>query len=185
MLPRNLWLFCLTAIYASADSTSPSGNEPFTNTYSTLSSVSTRAFTGSDYTYETISGQKTVVVSGSRTIITITDAQITASVSQTSLTRIAGSQNATSSSTTSAAAASNTIPCNGYPEFCNRKYSNITHVCAHNSAFAVKNNAGSNQALPIENQLNDGIRMSEFRASRCLVYPILTTSSPRRNTLCQ
>jgi len=53
----------------------------------------------------------------------------------------------------------NTQPCNSYPEFCNRKYSNITEVCAHNSAFAIPNNAGSNQALGIVDQLNDGVRM--------------------------
>lgn len=53
----------------------------------------------------------------------------------------------------------NTVPCNNYPEFCNRKYSNITEVCAHNSAFAIPNNAGSNQEFGIIDQLNDGVRM--------------------------
>lgn len=48
---------------------------------------------------------------------------------------------------------------NGYPEFCNRQYGNITEVCAHNSAFAIPNNAASNQALGIIDQLNDGVRM--------------------------
>jgi hypothetical protein len=32
-------------------------------------------------------------------------------------------------------------------------------VCAHNSPFVRKNNAGSNQALEVTQQLNDGIRM--------------------------
>lgn len=54
---------------------------------------------------------------------------------------------------------SNTAACNNYPEFCNRKYSNITEVCAHNAAFAVPRNAGSNQELGIIDQLNDGVRM--------------------------
>lgn len=63
------------------------------------------------------------------------------------------------STTASSAAPTNTQPCNGYPQFCNRKYSNITEVCAHNSAFVVKGNAASNQALPVTDQLNDGIRM--------------------------
>lgn len=39
--------------------------------------------------------------------------------------------------TASVAAPTNTQPCNNYPEFCNRKYSNITEVCAHNSAFDI------------------------------------------------
>lgn len=36
---------------------------------------------------------------------------------------------------------------------------NITEVCAHNSAFAKRNNAASNQAINIVGQLNDGVRM--------------------------
>ena len=70
--------------------------------------------------------------------------------------------NSTASATrtgTSAAAATNTQACNNYPEFCNRKYSNITEVCAHNSAFVKAGNAASNQAIDITRQLNDGIRM--------------------------
>ncbi|KAF2491025.1 PLC-like phosphodiesterase [Lophium mytilinum] len=69
------------------------------------------------------------------------------------------SGNVTATSTTSSVVPTNTQPCNGYPEFCTRKYSNITEVTAHNSPFAVKNNAGSNQALGVTTQLNDGIRM--------------------------
>ncbi|KAF2759770.1 PLC-like phosphodiesterase, partial [Pseudovirgaria hyperparasitica] len=49
--------------------------------------------------------------------------------------------------------------CNNYPEFCSRKYSNITEVAAHNSPYSVKNNAASNQALDVTQQLDDGIRM--------------------------
>ncbi|KAF2707028.1 PLC-like phosphodiesterase [Pleomassaria siparia CBS 279.74] len=73
------------------------------------------------------------------------------------------SGNATASTTT-AAPAVNTQPCNNYPEFCTRKYSNITEVCAHNSPFYVKNNAGSNQALSVTQQLNDGVRMLQGQA---------------------
>ncbi|KAJ9619603.1 hypothetical protein H2203_008384 [Taxawa tesnikishii (nom. ined.)] len=63
------------------------------------------------------------------------------------------------SSTSTAAQPTNTQPCNGYPEFCSRKYSNITEVCAHNAAFSISGNSFSNQALSITQQLNDGIRM--------------------------
>jgi hypothetical protein len=53
----------------------------------------------------------------------------------------------------------NTRPCNGYAEFCAKKYSNITMVTAHNSPFVRKNNVAANQALDVTTQLNDGIRM--------------------------
>lgn len=53
----------------------------------------------------------------------------------------------------------NTQPCNQYLEFCNRSYGNITHVAAHNSPFAQKKNAASNQHLGVKAQLEDGIRM--------------------------
>ena len=72
------------------------------------------------------------------------------------------SNNMTASSTTTSAQPTNTQPCNNYPEFCTRKYSNITEVCAHNSPFSVKNNAASNQALDVTTQLNDGIRMRKY-----------------------
>ncbi|KAF2013829.1 PLC-like phosphodiesterase [Aaosphaeria arxii CBS 175.79] len=91
----------------------------------------------------------------------------TASMSSTSktntLTQLVGGTpttlNGTASSTSAAPQPSNTQPCNNYPEFCTRKYSNITEVCAHNSPFAVKRNVGSNQAYGVTAQLNDGIRM--------------------------
>ncbi|KAI9754679.1 MAG: hypothetical protein M4579_004584 [Chaenotheca gracillima] len=49
--------------------------------------------------------------------------------------------------------------CNLFPQFCNRTYSNITEVCAHNSMFDSPGDAASNQELPVTTQLNDGIRM--------------------------
>ncbi len=64
-------------------------------------------------------------------------------------------------STTSAATATNTAPCNNYPEFCSRKYSNITEICAHNYAFVKEGNAASNQEIQVLGQLNDGVRMRE------------------------
>lgn len=91
----------------------------------------------------------------------------TASITSTSdpLTQIVGGTRTTvvsgnmTASTTTSARPTNTQPCNNYPEFCTRKYSNVTEVCAHNSPFVRKNNAGSNQALGVTQQLNDGIRM--------------------------
>jgi hypothetical protein len=66
--------------------------------------------------------------------------------------------NATTTSTAAIPTGTNTTPCNNFPEFCYRKYSNITMVCAHNSPFVAPGNAGANQDLPVLNQLNDGIR---------------------------
>ena len=61
--------------------------------------------------------------------------------------------------TSTAPQATNTQPCNGYPEFCDRRYSNITEVAAHNSPFVLQRNAGSNQDFDVITQLDDGIRM--------------------------
>jgi hypothetical protein len=43
-------------------------------------------------------------------------------------------------------------------ELCQRKFSNISMVVAHNSPFVREHNAASNQEYPVLNQLNDGIR---------------------------
>lgn len=69
------------------------------------------------------------------------------------------SGNMTASATSGSPMPSNTQACNNYPEFCTRKYSNITEICAHNSPFSRKNNFGSNQGLGVTQQLNDGVRM--------------------------
>ena len=44
-----------------------------------------------------------------------------------------GSRNTTATSTSTFPQPTNTTPCNNYPEFCLRKYSNITEVSAHDS----------------------------------------------------
>lgn len=72
--------------------------------------------------------------------------------------------NSTATSTSTSAVPTNTQPCNGYPEFCSRKFSNITYVAAHNSPFIKPGNAASNQELPVTTQLEDGVRM---RKSSC------------------
>ncbi|KAI6248031.1 hypothetical protein HI914_03623 [Erysiphe necator] len=68
-----------------------------------------------------------------------------------------GTTNSTSSSPTPTP--TNDTPCNNYPEFCSRKFGNITEVSAHNSPFIRAGNAGANQALSVTAQLNDGIRL--------------------------
>jgi hypothetical protein len=128
-----------TASYVSYDSTIvvPSTAAMSSATANSASNSSTR---------ETSSISGTLLVGGQATSA--------ASLDGTAL------RNATS--TSSSAQPTNTQPCNGHPEFCSRTFSNITMVAAHNSPFVVKNNAASNQALPVTTQLNDGIRMREY-----------------------
>jgi hypothetical protein len=65
---------------------------------------------------------------------------------------------------TAPALPSNTQPCNNYLEFCDRKYSNITEVAAHNSPYTRKNNIARNQEYGVTQQLNDGVRMLQGSA---------------------
>ena len=174
MIPTSPWLLCLSILGARAQSTSVTP----TSSLSTLSAVPTSDFEGSQYTYLTITGQSTVTTTSTlnatsemsndtASSTSTSGSQNTGSQSSNSLLNIAGTAPSrpnngtasTASATSSAALPSNTLPCNNHPEFCNRKYSNITEVCAHNSAFDIKNNAASNQAFGISDQLNDGIRM--------------------------
>ncbi|OJJ94703.1 hypothetical protein ASPACDRAFT_5634, partial [Aspergillus aculeatus ATCC 16872] len=78
--------------------------------------------------------------------------------------QLSGTRVMTSSSTATATTGANSQPCNGYAEFCERKYSNITMVTAHNSPFVKKNNVAANQAYPVRTQLDDGVRMVSFEA---------------------
>ena len=92
--------------------------------------------------------------------------------SEATYTRLIGGTRSSSSilsgnataTTPTAAAPVNTQPCNNYPELCNRKYSNITEVCAHNSPFVRQRNVASNQELTVTQQLDDGIRMLQGQA---------------------
>jgi len=88
----------------------------------------------------------------------------TSAAAVVTLVGVGGASNTTvgtAVSTSSSTPLVNVQPCNGYPQFCNRKYSNITQVCSHNSAFAKAGNAASNQQYGIVVQLNDGVRMSK------------------------
>lgn len=76
------------------------------------------------------------------------------------ISAVNGTSNATASSATaSSAPPTNTQACNNYPEFCSRKYSNITYITAHNSPFVNSQNAAANQDYGVIAQLNDGVRM--------------------------
>ncbi|KAM3542096.1 hypothetical protein ARSEF1564_004983 [Beauveria bassiana] len=88
------------------------------------------------------------------TQITLTGINDTTTATSTTVTTPTSTTNGTTSATPT-----NTQPCNNYVEFCTRKYSNISFVAAHNSPFVRPGNSGSNQALPVKVQLNDGIRL--------------------------
>lgn len=137
--------------------------------YATGSQLSYESYT-STITLNTTSGAgaSSTARPQNQTITTNGTALTTTSATQTLLsgsarnTTIATGRTATSSS----ARPTNTQPCNGYPEFCNRKYSNITQVGAHNSPFAIRGNIAANQELDVTTQLNDGVRMLQFQVHK-------------------
>ena len=54
--------------------------------------------------------------------------------------------------------------CNGYQDLCNRKYSNVTHIGAHDSyAVGKLGSLGSNQEANVTVQLEDGIRLLQIQ----------------------
>ncbi|GAA5907043.1 hypothetical protein JCM6882_005154 [Rhodosporidiobolus microsporus] len=60
-----------------------------------------------------------------------------------------------------AAAAQST--CNGHAEFCDRKYSNVSIVGAHNSYGVSSGSLAANQNYTVETQLDNGIRMLQVQ----------------------
>ncbi|KAI9773049.1 MAG: hypothetical protein M1840_008169 [Geoglossum simile] len=100
-----------------------------------------------------------VTSQGSLVVPTVTSNQTRNSSISVSTSTTNVSSSTTLVSSTAAPAPTSTQPCNGYLEFCSRRYSNITHVCAHNSPFNVIGNVFSNQRLSVTAQLNDGIRV--------------------------
>ncbi|TIA92093.1 hypothetical protein E3P81_01639 [Wallemia ichthyophaga] len=58
-------------------------------------------------------------------------------------------------------AAATETTCNGYDELCNRRYSNITYVGAHDSPFigSARNSSMTNQDWAVAEQLDHGARM--------------------------
>ncbi|KAL4809710.1 PLC-like phosphodiesterase [Aspergillus unguis] len=125
----------------------------------------------------TILGSTALQVTGTPGSNTSTAANATVTSTSDSVTVLMGgggqttiTGNSTSNSThsetpsPSATPVVNTQPCNGYTEFCNRKYSNITMIAAHNSPFVMPGNVAANQALGVKYQLDDGVRMLQFQA---------------------
>ena len=67
------------------------------------------------------------------------------------------------------AATKRATACNGDASLCNRLYSNVTYIGAHNS-YAVGTIAGAstgkNQEQTVTTQLNDGIRLLQVQAHK-------------------
>lgn len=59
---------------------------------------------------------------------------------------------------TSEDAIENLTVCNGHAELCTRRYSEVTVVGTHNSAFVQRNSLAANQELDVHDQLDDGVR---------------------------
>ncbi|KAF2157175.1 PLC-like phosphodiesterase [Myriangium duriaei CBS 260.36] len=169
-----LWLLtlCTTGIFA-AGTTSSSDSPQFTTLSSTLSvglpsSTATSESSGASGSGSTTSGSAsstttqgststiTLLVGGGGGVETLSVINGTSTIFPNST---ATTTSGSGSSTSSTPRPTNTQPCNGWVEFCDRSYSNITFVAAHNAAFSIKGNAASNQIYSLTTQLNDGVRM--------------------------
>ncbi|KAJ9602363.1 hypothetical protein H2200_013218 [Cladophialophora chaetospira] len=126
--------------------------------YATISDLSS-IFATSNGTATSISSHR-----GNETTSSPTQTLLVGSARTTTSLNGTAATNGTASSTSTSAQPTNTVPCNGHPALCNRKFSNITHVGAHNSPFVRPGNIAANQELDVETQLNDGIRMLQFQA---------------------
>ena len=158
----------LTNSLFTLDGTVTSDSVPLpTGDYQTYSSTITLSTDGG-ITSATVTGSASAMPTesstGNGTYTTTTSESLTVLVGGMQTTVIGNaSANATSSASGPASSTPvNTQPCNSYPEFCTRKYSNITMVAAHNSPFVKQGNVAANQALDVQTQLQDGIRMCKF-----------------------
>lgn len=130
----------------------PTGSQVSYKTYNTTSTIASGSLSGAT---ELLAN--TIAVTNGSTESTSSSQSVTLLRGRPSPTASNSSSNATS--TTTSDQPTNTRPCNNYPEFCARSYSNITYVAAHNSPFVKPGNAAANQLYGVTEQLNDGIRM--------------------------
>ncbi|KAJ6048834.1 uncharacterized protein N7446_011517 [Penicillium canescens] len=175
----SLLIACLAGLTVAQDSSSTTDINTITDV-STVETVTTpvsmpsgtyvdvsTTITLGDSTVITTTRSNATMTSGNQTVLSTTTDSITLLTGGGGTTTLGNnSMNATATTATNTATKSpvvNTRPCNGYPEFCTKKYSNITMVTAHNSPFVRQNNVAANQALDVTSQLNDGIRMLQFQ----------------------
>lgn len=153
----------------------PTGTEAtyasYASTITVPSSTATTSLNGSmSLLSSSVAGSNGSTATGSTTSrkVTILSGSNGASSSATASLNATTAQNITAASRTTSTVPQpiNTQPCNQYPEFCARKYSNITYIAAHNSPFINPNNAAANQELGVIQQLDDGIRMLQGQTHR-------------------
>lgn len=75
--------------------------------------------------------------------------------------------------------------CNGDPSLCSRRYSDVTFIGAHNS-YSNGTSLSSDQTLPVETQLRDGIRLLQGQGHRyeSLIGDDNDPANPSRIHLC-
>lgn len=118
-------------ITGSSEAASPTGS--YVSYSSTITALTTSRVLGSMTNVATSIGTGNVSASIPTDVVSTSSSQIILQGSVTTAINGTGSANYTASSTSSSAQPTNTTPCNNYPEFCSRQYSNITEVSAHNS----------------------------------------------------
>ena len=154
------WLHLVLAKTTQTTSASIS-SESSANTTSSIEAQLTEIPTDSRATYPSGDITRIVQSSTNATVALSSFNQTSSSSSSAAIeTLLHGSSTDLGSASTPTAGSAT---CNGYAEFCDRKYSNITYVVAHNSPFHKAHNAASNQDFDVTIQLNDGIRGSEYR----------------------
>jgi hypothetical protein len=159
------WLPTALADTTSSATSSSSGSSTGTNsgTATTVSSIAaqlTEIPTDSRATYPSADVTSTLASSGNATA-GLSSTNQTASSSSSSAARETFLHGSSVASSSLHAPTSGSVRCNGYAEFCDRKYSNVTYVVAHNSPFHRAHNAASNQDFDVTTQLDNGIRGSE------------------------
>jgi hypothetical protein len=158
------WLPTIFADTMSSAASSSSGSGTVTNTGTTaISSIAaqlTEIPTDPRATYPSADVTSTLASSGNATA-GLSSTNQTASSSSSSAARETFLHGSSVASSSSHAPTSGSARCNGYAEFCDRKYSNVTYVVAHNSPFHRAHNAASNQDFDVTTQLDNGIRGSE------------------------
>ena len=154
------WLHLILAETTQTTSASIS-SESNANTTSSIEAQLTEIPTDSRATYPSGDITRIVQSSTNATVALSSFNQTSSSSSSAAIETLLHGSSTDSGSASTPTAGSAT--CNGYAEFCDRKYSNITYVVAHNSPFHKAHNAASNQDFDVTIQLNDGIRGSEYR----------------------
>ena len=135
----------------------PTGPQVSYKTYNSTSTITSGSLSGATELLATTIAVANGSTLGSSSPGSGSTSSISVTILQGGSPTASATTNATSTSTSEQP--TNTQPCNNYPEFCARSYSNITYVAAHNSPFISPNNAAANQRYGVTEQLNDGIRM--------------------------